>query len=78
MKRGNIMEFKYNLPSLKKLKKHPLRKRSDVIKSGVYALFYKEELVYVGQSFDVYRRLYEHAIKYKSFEMKPLLIMTCE
>jgi len=54
------MKFNYTLPDLRKMKKYPLRRRNDALKCGVYAIFYKEQIVYIGQSTNIYRRLNEH------------------
>lgn len=38
------------------------------LKAGIYLLTYKGEVVYVGQSRDLLRRLYEHRLNYLRFK----------
>ena len=66
------MKFEYSLPDLKRLERHQLRAWGNgaSVKCGIYALFYKRKLVYVGQSINVYRRLTHHLHKYGYAEMK--------
>lgn len=40
------------------------------LKAGVYLLTYKSEVVYVGQSRDLLRRLYEHRLNYLRWKTK--------
>ena len=70
--RGYGMKFEYSLPDLKRLKRHQLRAwgKGAIAECGVYALFYKGKLVYVGQSSNVYKRLTCHLHKYGYTEMK--------
>ena len=34
--------------------------------SGVYFLIYKDEIVYIGQSKNIYKRIFDHKIKFDS------------
>ena len=60
------MKFEYNLPDLKKEKRYSITASitTNSKQRGIYALFYQNKLIYVGQTINLGFRLATHRRKY--------------
>lgn len=60
------MKFEYNLPDLIKRKRCPIAASfpEHYKQQGIYALFYRGKLIYVGQTINFGARLSAHRMKY--------------